>query len=397
MTLLPNGCSFNGFSVSPKNWDKPGADFKKDWLIYYTFFDPEHPKGRRRQIRGMNVLKDLAGRRRLTRDIMTDELDLLQSGFNPIKAVISPEVIPGTVSPDTPFIQALQVAFSKVQAVDETLIDMRSVVKGVEAAATELGFAGMPVKAVSRKYFKLIFEQCRKTNPRFSAKRQNKYRAYLMRLFRELIELEAVEANPLRDIAKEREIVKARVLPTLEERDLINAHLRTNFYPFWRAIQMFFGSGAREIEMFRLQGKHVDLANQRCLYVVKKGQVTREVWRPIADELLPLWVELLSVCRAEDFLFAKGLLPGAAQISAKQFGRRWRRHVKLGLGINVDLYALKHLNTTELMDSLDGEAAPAKEVVKLTGHTNTAMVVNIYDRRNKDRKDDKIKRAGKPF
>lgn len=83
--------------------------------------------------------------------------------------------------------------------------------------------------------------------------------------------------------------------------------------------------------------------------------------------------------------------------STDPFGRRWRRHVKVKLGINVDLYSLKHLNTTELMDRLDKDYNPAKDVQKLTGHTSETMIAKVYDMNFKGRKDDKIKKAGRGF
>ena len=77
-------------------------------------------------------------------------------------------------------------------------------------------------------------------------------------------------------------------------------------------------------------------------------------------------------------------------VRREQFARRWRVHVKEKLGINVDLYSLKHLNTTEVMDELDKFYNPAKDVAKMNAH-NEAMVISIYDRNNKKRKDSKIK------
>jgi hypothetical protein len=38
-----------------------------------------------------------------------------------------------------------------------------------------------------------------------------------------------------------------------------------------------------------------------------------------------------------------------------------------------------------------------KEAMKLTAHTTEAMIVKIYDTKNKQRKDDKIKKVGNTF
>jgi integrase len=295
------------------------------------------------------------------------------------------------VEPDTPFIQALQIAFKKIKGVKGTLVDIQSVIKGTAEAAEKLGIDQLPVKNVSRKYFKMIFKQCKQDNPKFSDNRQNVYRKWLKKLYDELIELEAVEINPLVFIRKEKTIRKKRVMPTDEQREQISKYLKENFYNFWRAIQIFFASGSRETELMNVKIKDIDLKNQQCKYLVLKGKEAHEVTRPISDAVLHLWEELKG--EDEDYLFSYDLTPGANKLSTEALSKRWKRHVKKELGINVDLYSLKYLNTTEIMEILDD----TKEAMKLTAHTTEAMIVKIYDTKNKQRKDDKIKKVGSTF
>lgn len=49
------------------------------------------------------------------------------------------------------------------------------------------------------------------------------------------------------------------------------------------------------------------------------------------------------------------------------------------------------------MEKLDDNTNPAEEVRLLTAHTTTAVIVNIYDTKNKTRRDNKIKKAGNLF
>jgi integrase len=382
---LPNNCSIDGFKIAPAD-----LSMDKDWFVYYTFYDPEYPKGIRRQIRGgINYFKTAKARKEMADQLMKDELDKLMEGFNPFKKEI---IIPvnADVTPDTPFIQALQIAFKKIKGVKGTLVDIQSVIKGTAEAAEKLGIDQLPVKNVSRKYFKMIFEQC-KVNPKFSANRQNVYRKWLKKLYDELIEMEAVEVNPLVFIRKEKIVKKKRVMPTDEQRWQISKYLKESFYNFWRAIQIFFASGSRETELMNVKIKDIDLKNQQCKYLVLKGKEAHEVTRPISDAVLHLWEELKG--EDEDYLFSYDLTPGANKLSTEALSKRWKRHVKKELGINVDLYSLKYLNTTEIMEILDD----TKEAMKLTAHTTEAMIVKIYDTKNKQRKDDKIKKVGNTF
>jgi integrase len=181
-------------------------------------------------------------------------------------------------------------------------------------------------------------------------------------------------------------------------------------------MQIFFTSDSRETELFRVQAKHVNLKDQSCLFLVKKGREERWVRRPIIDAALFLWKEILSECKSdEDYLFSKNLVPGKTKISSTQFGRRWQRHVKGTakvrrkensrkkyvpkdkLNINIDLNSLRHQSITELMDKLDKEYNPAKDVTGITGHTTEKMIAKVYDMNNDKRKNDKVKKIGGLF
>jgi integrase len=346
----------------------------------------------------------------MAEQLIGDEMEKLMEGFNPFKREL---IVPvnADVTPNTPFIQALQICFKKIKGVKGTLVDIQSVIKGTSYAAEKLGIDRMPIKSVSRKYFKMIFEQCKIDNPRFSDNRQNVYRKWLKRVYDELIEMEAVETNPLISIKKLKTSRKERIIPTNEERKLINDFLHTKYYNFWRSVQIFFTSGAREIELMAVKKSDVDLQNQKCRYTIKKRKQEEIVWRPITYAALPLWEEIYNEAKEGDYIFSYNLKPGPHFLNTEALSKRWKRHIKggvksrskkggkisTGLQLNIDLYTLKHLNTTELMDKLDKEYNPAKDVKELTAHKEEAMIVKIYDVHNKERKDEKVKRIGGRF
>lgn len=393
---LPNNCSITPIKVTPKNWDKAVASIKKPWLVHYTFYDPAQPHGRRVQVRGMNDEYNLKGRQTSTRDIIEFELKTLREGFNPFSKTF---VSPGNfeVTPYTPFIEALWTAIKEIKVSNGHMISMKSHLRGVEKSAVELNIHRLPLKDVTMKYFNRIFSQCYKNNPRFTGSGQNRYKKTLHRIYKELFKMEAVEFNPLALIERVRAVKKTRVMPTDKERKQISTFLKVNYYTFWRAMQMFYHSGAREAELMRLQAKDVNLKAQEVTYTIEKGQEVREgVIRPIKNSMLRLWKEIMKGAKPDDYLFSVGMKPGAKKIREDQFHRRWKKHVKDKLGINVNLYSLKHLNTTEVMDELDKFYNPAKDVAKMNAH-NEAMVISIYDVKNKVRKDSKIKAVTNKF
>jgi hypothetical protein len=72
--------------------------------------------------------------------------------------------------------------------------------------------------------------------------------------------------------------------------------------------------------------------------------------------------------------------------------RRWQKWVKIGLNIQVDLYSLKHLNTTETV-SMVGDRAAAQQ----NAHTTTAMVVGTYDVHRAQRQHEILKTVNNKF
>lgn len=394
---LPNKCYITEPHVSPKNWNQKVADITRPWVIHYTFYDPNYPKGFRRQLRGMNNERTLLNRRIATRQIIEAELKVLREGFNPFKKTFVATETNFEVNAYTPFIEALWTAVKKIRASEGHIISLKSVVRGVEKSARQLDIHRMALRDVTMKYFNRIFEQCYKNNSNFTGSTHNRYKKSLHRIYRELFKMEAIETNPLALIEKVRATKQVRVMPTEKERKKINKFLKTKRYTFWRAIQLFFHSGAREAEFMRLQVKDVNLKTQECTYTIEKGIEVREgVIRPIKKTVLPLWREIVKDAKPNDYIFSVGLKPGPKLIRREQFSRRWRLHVKKKLGINVQLYSLKHLNTTQVMDELDRFYNPAKDVARMNAH-NEAMVVSIYDKNNKSRRDSKIKNITNKF
>ena len=221
MINLPFSCTCTDLKVYPKNWLSLKASTKKDWYIYYRFYDPmfrDNPKfkyGKLIVVKGMNVFSDLTERQSKTKQNIETELDrLLNRSYNPIKGNV-PVSIPviTDISPDTPFIIALRAIEKRISGSPSTKRDLKSILNYVSKAADLLDFSHSPINTISRKHFKQLLIQIDMTNGE-SAHRYNKIRIYLMMLYKELIELEVVEINPLRDISKKKVVQKLRKLPS---------------------------------------------------------------------------------------------------------------------------------------------------------------------------------------
>lgn len=401
MLQLPNGCHCSNPSISPKNWKTVAASAKKDWYIQYYFYDPrnklDNGKIKPKLIiykGGINQYKTTAERKSIIKKVYDELLHLLQiEGFNPIAGT---KYIAATTSleiePTTRFIIALRQAFAKIKIERSTYNDIKCTLKQVEKAASELNYTSMYISDIRRKHIKTLLDHLQKTSINFSAHKYNKTRINLMLLFKELLELEAVDTNPIREISKMKITQRLRVLLTEDERIEVDAHLKKSYPEFWRFLHIFFHSGARECELLKIKVRDINVARQTFKVTVNKGRGSKEMQRTIKNIALPLWVELIEGAKADDYIFSRGLKPGPDAIHRDQITRRWRMHVKEKLGIKADLYSLKHLNLDETAALLDINAAAAQ-----AGHTSTVITMKHYTLGEKERQHNRLKGVANGF
>jgi len=399
MIKLPFECYCSDLKVHPKNWQSPKASMKKDWYVYYRFYDPsfkENPKFRKGKlviIKGMNQYKAIQDRQTDTRLVIGEEVGRLKNtAYNPITnkniEIVSPQP---EIEPTTSFITALTMAEKRITASVSTKRDLRSTLKFVTSAAIQLRYSNLPISSISRKHIKQLLLHIDTYNGE-SAYRYNKIRSYLMILYKELIELETVEVNPLRDLSKKKSIQRVRKLPSIENRQIINEYLHKHQYRFWLFMQIFFHSGARLTEIMQVKRKDVNLKNQYFIITIKKGRTYKEVIRPIKNIALEYWNKAVESATGDDFIFSKGLLPGKFAIQSYQITKRWNRHIKTKLGINEDFYSLKHINLDEIASILNINDAAA-----MASHSSSVVTLKHYAINESQRQNERLKQVENKF
>jgi integrase len=381
--LLPNGCWCSRPNVSPQNWnDKKDKSVTtdKDWSVQYRFYDPAitgadgKPLPHHEVFKGMNQVKNLADRRALCADLIENEIDNLKRGYNPAREVFIAPVATLSISeihPETLFLTALEKARLQLKCADSTKADIKSALKYFGLSATNLQYNGLQIQQVRRKHVSLILNNCSNFTKRWSPHSFNHYRAYVMMVFKKLVELEAIESNPVDEhLPKENAETKVKVLPTDEEVKAILSHFAEDA-AFTRFIHIFFHSGSREVELLRLKTTDVDLSREVFRVTVKKGNKTRQDERPIKKVALHYWQSLMAQAEPGQFLFGKKTM-APADIAAKRdyVTKKWQREVKKGLNINVDLYSLKHKNLDEIAAYLS-----IKESQKMAGHGSKVITM----------------------
>jgi site-specific recombinase XerC len=218
-----------------------------DWYFTYRFYDPRYPKPKQVMLKGMNQFKSLLARQEATKKSMAEELDrLVKEAYNPFSKATKEHLKAGLLSTRTPFVEALRMANEKVSVSDITKRDLSYLIVLIERAVKASKLQGLSIMEISRRTIKLILDGISTTPDRY-----NKYRSYLMILFSELCELEAITNNPVRDIKKKKVTKHLRSVLDNDERKKVNDYLQTNYPTFHRFLHIFFHSGARISELIR--------------------------------------------------------------------------------------------------------------------------------------------------
>jgi integrase len=395
MIQLLNGCYRGKFSVTPKNWDSNKASTAKNWRIHFRFYDPSTAsKEKGISVRGMNSTHDLKGRQELTRTLMERMRELYdEEGFNPITGLFMREAAPGEINEMTHFIPALEGALKMLKVVPAFKLTIESAIRKMKKAAEKLfdntlqrQYCDLRISQVRRKHLIYLLDQCRADNPKHSDYTNNKYRSYLLMLFKRLLIVEAVDSNPAKDLPIEKYVSRKRELLTLSERMIIDTNLKTADYYYWRYVRIFFRSACRHTELLSLKNDKVNLESQEFTVLVKKGKNYREHTRVIPDDVIMFWREVLDETGAGEYLFSTAFKPGPKRIGNDNPTKRWGKLVKDKMGIQKDLNSLRNLNADILDEQRGIQFAAAAH-----GHVDESMMKKHYAVNNEKRLREELK------
>lgn len=186
-----------------------------------------------------------------TAEIYKEEMEhnLDKSNYNPITKTFY-HVNSNQLSPNMHLIPALNAVREKMIVTDHHAKQLRCCIVRIEKVLPLLRYEFMSVSEFKIWHIKNILDELKLTNSVY-----NKFRSYLKRMFRELIEYGCAFHNPCTDISKRMEIAKVRKILSDEKLKAVYNYLEENHYNFFRYAKIFFYSGGRSSELLRVQKK----------------------------------------------------------------------------------------------------------------------------------------------
>lgn len=303
----------------------------------------------------------------------------LSSGWNP--HLIDESFQPSRMSLHDAIIFALKK--KEGQLASKSFKDYSISVRFFLEGAKNKKLSELPIAELKRAHVKAIFEDI-KISRNWSNHAYNKNLGYIKAIFSELLQWEIIEVNPAHKIKalKEGETLANRTA-TDEELVQIKKKLLNDFPNFYNFIEVMFHTGARPAEILHTKINMIDLKEKK---ITLPPEITKtDIYRviPINPHLYKLLIKMKVQEASKDwFLFGtfqmfvnRGLppktsfLPAPKMISPNAATRLWKRLIKDDLGIDVNLYATKHLGgDKKILAGMDLDS-----LRELYGHTSKRM------------------------
>lgn len=384
-------CSYTEVWVHPKNWKTLTSkkSLELNWYVECKFTDPlfieKYPKGfpfRKK----LNKFRSLEERKAAIQLLLIQIPKLFEEkGWNPItKKYMLPEAkpVPGTLHPKLNFIEALEIAYLKLSVSDGVIKELRRIISKVKKSAADQRI-DFQICEIHSGHVRDLLDHINLTPNEY-----NKYLTHLSIVLSDLVEKRMVFHNPIKDIRKKKTLKKIRETLEVDELNKIFKILKQDNYRFFRYGMIFFHSGARSSELFRVQKKDVYLDKREYRVTIKKGNSYREVIKVILPNALKYWTEILQECDTdEDYLFTRNLQPSLTATQPYQITKRWKRLVKDKYNVTADFYSLKHL----FLDELDKATSESSMLSKGMASHETDVTEKVYLIGRNGRKNEALK------
>lgn len=351
-------------------------DLTKSWYVYFRFGGKVF-----RYKYGINYIKNYNKRLAEANSLRNALHQKLKDGWNPM--------VPELQSFDSnmKILEALEFAMLKKRESisNKTNIAYTSALNFFTTETKKLKLEFIPINDVRRVHIKTIFEKI-KLDRGWSNKSYNKNLGFIKAIFSELIQWDKIENNPAHKIKSLKvEETNANIVATDEQVEIIKNHLLKVFPQFFYYIVTIFHTGIRpeEILSLKLHMINLDRNEIRIPAEITKTGIDRIV--PINPFMKVYLSKMINDSILENFyLFGsirkfsnRGLkngedfTPGSRKLNRDCASKLWRKLIKTGLGINVNMYSLKHLGANKKI--LAGiELDTLRE---LYGHTSKLMTM----------------------
>lgn len=320
-------------SYKPPKAHQRGNDLKKRWYISYLYKHPDTNKFEQNRVWLPTKYNTLSSRLQAIIELRDVYHEKLKSGWSPYDS--------GQIK----FIK-LTEAFDKIIKFKETTSRKRTVntyknvYSNFKKWLTSQGLINLNIEQFTTKYAIEYFDYL-KIEQGISNRTYNNNLLQLRTFYNQFNDREYTKNNPFKKVRR-LPIESAKIKRfTKDELTLLSDHLSKNQPGLWIACQFIFYCFIRPGELVQLKPEHIDIENKTIIIPasISKNKLQQVV--AIPDHFFESLKKYIQEIKPEDFIFSVSLEPGPKQIRSDRLSEKFTSEVKK-LGININLYALKH-------------------------------------------------------
>lgn len=351
-------------------------DLSKPWFVYFRY-----NKKLFRYKFGINYINNYKERLEEA-NALRDALSIkLKEGWNPTLPEIESQNSKLTLS------EALDFALSKKKSLvgPKTYSGYKGSIAFIKEAIVSLNLKNLLIAETKRVHVKTILEKVREQRSATN-KSYNKYLDHFRAVLGELIQWDIIEFNPANKINNMPVgEVQANVPPTEKQHKIIKTYLEENHNYFYKFIVTLFHTGIRPEEILKIQLKMVNMENGEIILPPEITKTDKERVVPINQyfykmllsmefENLPDHYYLFGSFRQSGKGNVGGKLdfiPGPTKMKRDTATKRWKKIVKDGLGIQVNMYSYKKAGAdAKIIAGMDLDS-----LRELYGHSSKMMTL----------------------
>ena len=321
---------------------------EKGWYVWFRYSG-----SLKRYKLGINYIKNISEREKQANALVAALLLKLKKGWNPLV----PEL--PQLGEDLTLMDALNFCLDQKKQTlsSKSISGYKGTVKFSNASIDRLDLNMLKIHDVKRAHIRTIIDESRQFY-KWSNKNRNKHLNHLKALMSELIEHDILENNPAHKI-KNLGVVESRANTpaTDDEHDKIKNCLSDNHPNFFNFIKTIYYTGARPKELLSVKLEMISLKHREIILPAEITKLRKSDRTVIIDDgLLEVLLEMEIEKYPKDFyLFGSfrtsgrgnvgkylDFIPGPTPLKRDTATKRWKRIIKDGLGIDVNMYSYKH-------------------------------------------------------
>lgn len=360
-------------------------DLAKTWYVYFRYNGKVVKK-----TENINRIKNKKYRLIAGEELAKALLKKLKEGWNPlVPDLVEIEGFGMTLSESLDFAMDKK----KTRLSHKTYLDYQCAIRFCKSAISSLNLNNLLIIDTKRIHIKTIMETIMEQR-KWTNQSYNKNLNYLQAVLSELIQWDIISINPGHNIKHLQVKESVSNIPASpEEHKIIKEHLESYYSDFGFFVQTLFYTGIRPVELTRIKLEDIDMINREIVLpeTITKSGKSRTV--PINNYLYGIFSLMNIFSYPKSFyLFGsyrekgkgnigkhKDFIIGPTQLKRDTATNRWRKIVKIGLGLNINLYSTKKSGANAYIMA----GASIRAIKELFGHTSE-VTTEIYITNLKD-------------